>query len=66
MTIKEAAVISAFTGYIIGSFNDCHKYIEQKARRSVYTHELASYNKKFLNELHEKIRPDFYAIKVEG
>ena len=40
MTKREAAIITAYTGILIGKFNDFHKYIEEKAGRGVYTHWL--------------------------
>lgn len=40
MTKREAAIISAYTGILIGDFNDMHKYIEEIAGCSVFTHEL--------------------------
>lgn len=60
MTKNEAAVISAFTGILIGNFTDLHEYIEKIMGRPVFTHELGS------NEVAEKIKelstPDFMKI----
>ncbi len=36
----EAAVISAYTGILIGDFSDLHGYIEKLMGRPVWTHEL--------------------------
>lgn len=40
MTKQEAAIVSAYTGYLIGSFSDMHAYIEKIMRRPVFTHEM--------------------------
>ncbi len=33
MTKREAAIMSAFTGIMIGSFSDMHKYVEEIMKR---------------------------------
>lgn len=35
MTKREAAIVSAYTGILIGSFSDMHEYVEEKLQRSV-------------------------------
>ena len=64
MTKKEAAIITAYTGYVIGDFQEAHKYIEEKMGRPVSTREIAKSNKLFHKRLHTKIKPDFCAIKI--
>jgi len=39
MTKREAAIVSAYTGILIGSFSDLHQYIEEIMKRPVWTHE---------------------------
>lgn len=63
MTKKEAAIISAYTGILIGSFSDVHAYIEEILNRSVFTHELASLH--VMEEVKEKSKNDFLSIVVE-
>lgn len=63
MTVKEAAIVTAYTGYLIGDFNEAHKYIEDVMGRPVFTHEMAS--SIFFNELREKCKNDFISIKVD-
>ena len=63
MTKKEAAIVSAYTGYLIGEFSDMHKYIESIMGRPVYTHEMASSNP-VSKQIMEKAKPDFVAIDV--
>lgn len=60
MTKREAAIIGAFTGILVGSFNDLHQYIEEIMERPVFTHELGS--KETFERIKELSRPDFIAI----
>ena len=39
MNKREAAVISAYTGILLGEFSDLHKYVEEIFGRPVFTHE---------------------------
>jgi len=63
ITKREAAIISTYTGILIGEFSDVHKYIEKIMGRPVFTHELA--NKSFMEEIQEKSRDDFISIDIE-
>jgi hypothetical protein len=63
MTKREAAIVSAYTGILIGEFSDCHKYIEEIMDRPVWTHELG--DKNVINKIKELSRNDFLNIKVE-
>lgn len=60
MTREEAAIISAYTGILVGSFADMQAYVETLFDRPVFTHELGD------KELHEKIKkkakPDLIRI----
>jgi len=60
MTKREAAIISAYTGILIGDFNDMHKYIEEIAGRAVFTHELPDVR----NKLKTVMLQDFLSIKI--
>ena len=57
MTKEEAAIISAFTGRLIGEFSDMHEYIEKVMNRPVWTHELA--DKSTMDEIRNAAKPDF-------
>lgn len=61
MTKREAAIVSAYTGYLIGEFSDFHAYVEEIMGRPVFTHELPSIAK----ELKDKSKKDFMSIKIE-
>ena len=60
MTKQEKIIVSAYTGVLMCDFDDMHKYIEEKMQRPVFTHELG--NENFLEELKEKVKPDFIEI----
>lgn len=60
MTKREAAIVGAYTGVLLGKFSDLHEYIEEAMGRPVWTHEIAMPG--FMNELKERVRPDFLAI----
>lgn len=60
MTNKEAAIVGAYTGILMGEFEDLHEYIEKKMGRPVFTHEMGS--KEFSKQLKEKSKSDFIKI----
>ena len=62
MTAREAAIVSAYTGLLIGEFSELHKYIEEIMGRPVFTHELG--DKKLAQEISNKAAGDFCTIKV--
>lgn len=41
MTKNEAAIISAYTGLLIGNFSDMHQYVEKLFGHSIFTHMFA-------------------------
>lgn len=63
MTKQEAAIVAAYTGFMIGSFADMHEYIEKVLGREVYTHEMA--NPQFMERLREAAKADFCAMEVK-
>jgi hypothetical protein len=60
---KEAAIISAYTGVLLGDFKDFHKYIEEILGRPLLSHEL--HKESIVGEIKEKSRDDFLNLKVE-
>lgn len=60
MTKREAAIVSAYTGYLIGEFSDFQAYVEEIMRRPIFTHEFPN----IADELKEKSKKDFMSIKV--
>ena len=60
MTKQEAAIIMAYTGTTLltgDDFSIFHKYIEEKLKRPVWTHELA--DKAVEREIKEATREEF-------
>lgn len=62
MTKREAAIVSAYTGILLGEFGEMHKYIETLFGRPVFTHELG--DERFFEKLKTLSKPDFLAIQV--
>jgi len=62
MTIKEAAIVTAYTGITIGDFSEAHKYIEEIMGRPVWTHEMA--DKATWALIKEKAKADFISMEV--
>jgi len=60
MNKKEAAIIGAYTGIMMGDFSDLHKYIEEKFGRPVFIHELAQVE--INDELKKLSKPEFIEI----
>ena len=62
MTTKEAAIVSAYTGILLGDISELHKYIEEIMERPVFTHELASVS--VTNEIKKRSKDDFVNLSV--
>lgn len=60
MTREESAIISAFTGVLVGPFDAFHEYVEKIMGRPVWTHEMG--NKAISQEIKEMSRADFVAL----
>ena len=63
MTKREAAIVSAYTGYLLGDFSDLHEYIEELCGRPVFAHELG--NKETADHIKALAKSDFISITVE-
>lgn len=62
MTKREAAIITIFTGILIGSFSDAHEYAEEIYGHPIFTHQFAEHS--LCEKLKELARNDFIAIEV--
>lgn len=62
MTKQEAAIITAYTGIMIGKFSDFHKYAEELLERPVLSHEFAS--KDTMDSIKNLSRKDFISMEV--
>lgn len=61
MTRREAAIVTAYTGYFIGELGDLYNYLSELAGRPIFTHEIPA----LLDEYHSKIKQDFVEVNVE-
>ena len=60
LTKHQCAVISTYTGVLLGKFEWTHEYIEKIMGRPVFTHELG--DKAFYETIKAKAKGDFLAI----
>ena len=63
MNKREAAIVSAYTGFLIGDFSEMHKYAEELFVGPVWTHQFG--DKGFSKKLREMAKADFVAIEIE-
>ena len=64
ITKREASIISAYTGILLGSFSDMHSYVEEKMGCAVFTHEMGY--RKISEEIKKLSEDDFMNLKVEA
>jgi hypothetical protein len=64
LTKEQAAILSAFTGIMMGSFSEMHGYAESKLGRPIFTHQFGSDG--ICDQLKDAARPDFVAIMPKG
>lgn len=55
----DAAVVAAYTGILMGRFDDYHKYIEDLMGRPVWTHEIPA----LAHELKERSLDDWMELQ---
>ena len=60
MTKREAAIISAFTGIMMGKFEDLVKYAEEKFDNTIYSQDFL--DNCFKEELRREAAYDFFMI----
>lgn len=61
LTKREAAIVSAYTGYLLGEWNDLHAYVEEIMGRPVWTHQFPT----LAAEISKRARDDFVNLEVE-
>lgn len=64
MTKKEAAIVSAYTGFMLGEFTYLHKYVEFLLGRPVFKHEFA--NTGFVDKVKDLAYNDFVSITIKN
>lgn len=62
MTKREAAIVSAYTGFLLGSFTDMHAYAEEVLGRPVFTHEFGA--TQVADALRQASKADFVSLAV--
>lgn len=62
MTKREAAIVSAYTGYMLGDFNDMHRYAEEVMKSPILSSTFG--RTVFAQALREAAKPDFVALEV--
>ena len=62
MTKREAAIVSAYTGFLCGGFSELHEYVEEIMGRPVFIHEMRC--GEGAEEIKAKSKPDFVALDV--
>lgn len=60
MTKREAAIVSVYTGVLIGDFSDFYAYAVEIMGRPIFTHEFPY----IADELKEKSKKDFMSIQI--
>jgi hypothetical protein len=63
MNRHEAAIVSAYTGFLLGSFEEMQKYAEKTLNRPIFTHEFG--DKKLAEELRMATYNDFIKLCKE-
>ena len=63
MTRREAAIVTMYTGILIGDFHDAHAYAEELMGRPLQTLEMAC--DEIGLQIKEKAKPDFMSITIE-
>jgi hypothetical protein len=64
LTREQAAIVSAYTGYLAGPFQDMHEYAEKKFGHPIWTHQFGS--KEVAERLRELSKEDFLALIPEN
>ena len=60
MNKHEAAIVSAYTGILIGDFSDMHEYVEKILGHPIWTHQFPEAR----DDIKAKSKADFISIEV--
>jgi len=60
LTMEQAVIVSAYTGFLVCPFHEMHKAIEEKLGRPVWTHELGT--GETMEKVKEAFKDDFIAL----
>ncbi len=61
MTKREAAIVTCYTGFLIGDIGEVYKYLKKITGHAVFTHEIPEVCEKY----QKRIREDFVKIEVQ-
>lgn len=64
MTLRECAIITAYTGIYMGQIEEFYKYINEIMERPVYTHELA--DRQIVAEIKKRSEADFIKLNQDA
>ncbi len=62
MNKREAAIVSAYTGKLLGSFTDMSEYCEKILGRPIWTQQYLE----LADEIKEKSREDFIKMEIDS
>ena len=62
MTKREAAIVSAYTGILLGDFGEMQRYVEALLGEPVFTHQFG--NKETSDRIKWAATSDFVGIEV--
>ena len=62
MTEREAAIVTAYTGILIGNIVAFHRYAEELMQGGIFSHEFA--NKELMEEIKNRSKDDFLNIEI--
>ena len=60
LTKREAAIITMYTGVLLGEFSDAASYAEEILGRPIFTHEYPA----LAEEIKIAAKPDFVALEI--
>ena len=60
ITKRELAILTAYTGYLFGKFQDFHGYAEEILEQPFFTHQFGE--KGIFEKLHERSKEDFLEL----
>lgn len=64
LTVNQAAVVGAYTGFLVGNFRDMHEYVERVMDRPVWTHEMGT--EEIALQIREASKEDFLRLVPEN
>jgi hypothetical protein len=60
MNVREAAIVTAYTGKLMGAFTDFHEYAEEIMGEPIFTHQFG--DKEYYEKVKAAAKPDFLKL----